>query len=105
MGLHAKNFTGEHIYAQSDRSPGKWFLILVDIYAAEDDFYELQIWTHNLLASITSAQIEIILNAAYPKSIKILRELIFNFLRHPKSETSKHKIATPSVSASPQPCS
>jgi hypothetical protein len=43
MGLHAKNFTGEHIYSKSDRSPGKWFLILVDIYAAEDDFYELQI--------------------------------------------------------------
>jgi sRNA-binding carbon storage regulator CsrA len=104
MGLHAKNFTGEHIYAKATAAQANG-LILVDIYAAEDDFYELQIWTHNLLASITSAQIEIILNAAYPKSIKILRELIFNFLRHQKSETSKHKIATPSVSASPQPCS
>ncbi|MHA6159595.1 hypothetical protein ACX3X6_01610 [Pseudomonas sichuanensis] len=72
MGLHAKNFTGEHIYAQSDRSPGKWFLILVDIYAAEDDFYELQIWTHNLLASITSAQIEIILKRCLPKVNKDL---------------------------------
>lgn len=72
MGLHAKNFTGEHIYAQSDRSPGKWFLILVDIYAAEDDFYELQIWTHNLLASITSAQIEIILKRCPPKVNKDL---------------------------------
>lgn len=72
MGLHAKNFTGEHIYAQSDRSPGKWFLILVDIYAAEDDFPELQIWTHNLLASITSAQIEIILKRCLPKLNKDL---------------------------------
>ncbi|MEN8639660.1 S-type pyocin domain-containing protein [Pseudomonas sichuanensis] len=72
MGLHAKNFTGEHIYAQSDRSPGQWFLILVDTYAAEDDFYELQIWTHNLLASITSAQIEIILKRCLPKLNKDL---------------------------------
>ncbi|WP_153787209.1 S-type pyocin domain-containing protein [Pseudomonas sp. EMN2] len=74
MGLYAKNFTGEHIYAQTDRSPGKWFLILTDIHATEDEFIDLQIWTHRLLESITSAQIEIILKRCLPKLNKDLKK-------------------------------
>lgn len=72
MGRHAKHFTGENIYTQSDRSPGKWFLILVDIHGTEDEFSELQIWTHKLLESITSAQIEIVLERCLPKLNKDL---------------------------------
>lgn len=102
MGRQAEHFTGKHIYSKSDHSPGEWFMILVDIHGTEDEFYELQLWKHKLLESITSAQIEIVLERCLPKLNKDLERTNLQLLAASK-ERDQHAQDSNAISFSLTP--
>lgn len=90
MGRYADSFTGQHIYIPIDISPGRWFAVLVGIHGTEEEFFELQHWVHNLVKSITSAQIEIVLQRCL---LKVQEDLERTHLQLLAASKERHRQA------------